>query len=167
MAKYFGCNPNIGEYMSLTNADNWALWISTSSNCNGHDFLCGSSVSKGDCQTAASRYGNDTMYSQYTSHWFNSEYWEGCTAIFQCANEYPAGGISGAEIQDYFAEIYTSTAEGGAGCGICGSVYLKNGCEFTFNECDYLSYFEEELADENDIIPLDQITPQTSRPRPK
>ncbi len=108
-----------------------------SANCEGHSSLCKSFVKASDCQTAASRYDNDTVYSEYTSRWYNTEYYEGCTAIFQCAPTYPAGGISGADIKGYFADIYTSTADGGAGCGRCGSVYLNNGCEFTFNECDY------------------------------
>lgn len=112
----------------------------TSSNCNGHDSACKNFVSSRSCTTAASRYDSDAIYSQYTSHWFNSEDQEGCTAIFQCSSGYPAGGVSGADIQKYFAEIYTSVADGGAGCGICGSVYVNNGtnvCEFTFNECGF------------------------------
>ena len=96
-----------------------------------------------DCETAVSRYDNNTMYSQYTSHWASARYSEGCTAIFQCAFGYPAGGISGADIKDYFMEIYAPTADGGAGCGVgknalnhpCGWIYLANGCGFKFDEC--------------------------------
>ena len=54
------------------------------------------------------------MYTEYSSHWFNYNDQGGCTAIYQCPeNAYPAGGISGADMQDYFAAIYAPVADGG------------------------------------------------------
>ena len=130
-------NPNPNPNPTPTTA---LLPIETAiSNCKGHSSLCKSFVTSGECVNAASRYDDNTMYSQYTSHWFNFEDQEGCTAIFECADGYPDGGISGADIKDYFADIYLSISAGGEGCGICGSVYLDNGCGFTYNECDYLT----------------------------
>lgn len=47
--------------------------------------------------------------------------------------------MSGADIKYYFADIYKNNTDGGEDCKICGSVYLSNGCGFTYNECDYLT----------------------------
>ena len=121
--------------MTLTSNPTSGLLPVVSANCKGHDNSCKSFVNSGECKEAAALYDDDTQYSQYTSHWISWNDYEGCTAIFQCPKGYPADGISGAHMKEYFAKIYAPTTDDGAGCGICGSVYLSDGCEFTYNEC--------------------------------
>ena len=96
------------------------------SNCNSHNNLCHEFVTNGACNNAASRY-DDTVYSQYTSHWFNFQEQEGCTAIFEYADGYPAGGMSGADIKGYLADIYAPIAQGCEDCGICGACIWTRG----------------------------------------
>lgn len=174
IAQYDGCRPLDGlDQSSLSNAGNWAWWISTlyfniegppiptptptpsstssstpsptssylpitSSDCRGSSYLC-EFIQGNSCLMAIDRFDPDTMYTQYASHWFNYDDHEGCTAMFTCGDGYPAGGMSGADIQYYFNQIYNTTVDEPNGCGKCGSVYLSNDCWFTFNACNLIS----------------------------
>lgn len=56
----------------------------------------------------------------------------GSAAMFNCDNATAyAHGMTGQQILNAFKYLYSSD-----GVGICGSIYMDNGCQFTVKGCD-------------------------------
>lgn len=99
--------------------------------------LC-KSIGNSSCINAYSLYNPTYLYTEYTSYvqtagGFDGEWlgW-GCAAMFTCDNATMyAHGMMGQQILNAFRYLYSSD-----GVGICGSIYMDNGCHLTVNACD-------------------------------
>ena len=104
---------------------------------DGSSSLC-KSIGNSSCITAYSLYNPAYLYTKYTSYvqtaaGFDGE-WLGwsCAAMFTCDNNTMyALGMMGQQILNAFRYLYSSD-----GVGICGSIYMDNGCHLTINACD-------------------------------
>ena len=107
-----------------------------SSNTKGSS-LC-KSISKSTCINAYSNYNPLFLYNQYTSYVYTPDGFDGewlgwgCAAMLKCdANEAYTKGILGQYILNGFAYLFEKD-----GVGVCGSLYMDNGCYLTVNACD-------------------------------
>ena len=104
----------------------------------GSSSLCKSLGGNSTCVNAYHLYNPNYNYTRYTSYvdtvaGFKGEWlgW-GCAAMFKCnTNEAYAKGMTGQQILNAFTYLYAED-----GVGVCGSVYMANGCYLTVNACD-------------------------------
>ena len=99
--------------------------------------LC-KSIGSAPCIYAYHLYNPLYLYTQYTSYvhvsddTFSGKWlgW-GCTAMFECdSKEAYAKGMMGQEILNAFEFLYSRDD-----VGVCGSLYMDNGCHLTVNAC--------------------------------
>ena len=104
----------------------------------GSSSLCKSLGGNSTCLSAYHLYNPEYNYTRYTSYvdtvdGFKGEWlgW-GCAAMFQCnATEAYAKGMTGQQILNAFTYLYVKD-----GVGVCGSIYMDNGCYLTVNACN-------------------------------
>ena len=104
----------------------------------GSSSLCKSLGGNSTCVTAYHYYKPNYNYTRYTSYvdtvdGFKGEWlgW-GCAAMFTCSTtEAYARGMTGQQILNAFTYLYAED-----GVGVCGSIYMANGCHLTVNACD-------------------------------
>ena len=107
---------------------------------SNHDgsSLCKSLGGNSSCVSAYQDYNPEYKYTRYTSYvdtvnGFKGEWlgW-GCAAMFRCnSTETYAEGMTGQQILNAFTYLYAED-----GVGVCGSVYMDNGCYLTVDACD-------------------------------
>ena len=107
---------------------------------SNHDgsSLCKSLGGNSTCVTAYQYYNPEYKYTRYTSYvdtvnGFKGEWlgW-GCAAMFRCnSTETYAEGMTGQQILNAFTYLYAED-----GVGVCGSVFMDNGCYLTVDACD-------------------------------
>lgn len=101
--------------------------------------LC-SSIGAQTCRIAYSFYNPDYFYLDYTAYvadsasslinaLFGPFASNGCTAMLKCKPN--ATGLFGKQIIAAFDYLFKRP-----GFGVCGSIYLANGCELTLNACN-------------------------------
>ncbi|KAM0795942.1 hypothetical protein BDR22DRAFT_919083 [Usnea florida] len=107
---------------------------------SNHDgsSLCKSLGGNSSCVSAYQDYNPEYKYTRYTSYvdtvnGFKGEWlgW-GCAAMFRCnSTETYAEGMTGHQILNAFTYLYAED-----GVGVCGSVFMDNGCYLTVDACD-------------------------------